>query len=1670
MTLTTRHISRIAAIIMVALVALAISLHSALASPYDNFSAQPGDRIENDISVSWGDTGTSPDPIFASDEIEIIPFSTPGTLRAFMHDPAGAPYAVQPAEISHGDESGPFGAAPAPLDASGSAISLSGSVSLSETNRILKGTTVFLVLQDEGLNFSASSRESVIVSVMDSITGDTEHLRMHETGADTGEFIGYFQTVEGDTVARDGIINTHPHARIDALYTDPWRATRSLDDLVLVGPVDPYGVFFDSRTGLPVDGVRVTLIDDATGNPATVYGEDLVASYPATVVTGTTVTDSSGRSYALDRGEYRFPFVDLGTYRLEVEAPIGYAAPSLVENSDLQTLTGAPFALGPGSRLDAFDVVAGPPIEIDVPLDGEGFISVTRNGSADSLEIGDFIQFTVTVGTNLPADITGIVHDTLPAGLSILPETLLVNDALPAAAPVLSDSGREASFPDILFPNGGVAKITYVAQVSPQAQEDTVLTSTSTANAHRLMANTASHDLEIAPVFMRDSDIVIGQVFATGCAATHDPDLDLSGIRLMLEDGRFVETDKSGRFTFRNISRGAHVLALDPISVPRGYEPVLCQNTTQKAGSAVSRFIEARGGLSRQVFFHLKPAKFYDNPGPIAPALKTSAAYDIEWLKRSPSARGLVFPSDGYLPAARSIDIIGVRGEGNILTAYVNDEKAPALNRRPPISGPGGTAIETWKGVPLRSGINVVRLVTNDASGKLLREDVAQVLHNGTVSKIQVVEEASILSSDGRTRPVVTFRLTNDDDIPLHPGTIANISVDAPHKFSTTTVDKDGTRTEAELGSATGTVDADGLLRLRLAPVRKPGTATFRVFTESGSAHAKAYVATEGRPFILVGLAAGTLSHDTISEHMRAPGEAALGSLGNLDAHGRTSFYAQGVIRGKWLITARYDSALRQRSGDFFDIDPEADYIVYGDKSIEGDAASSRHPLYLRIEGDNGEILYGDFDTGINAGVATYARRLTGARALFGNDTVSLTAFLTDTSQSFVEDSFPADGTSGPFMLSRDGILPFSESVHIETTSRTDPGQVIDSRTLERGRDYDIDYRAGRVFLAEPLMSRDSRLNPNAVIIRYEIDSQAGDGIVIGGRATLSLGESVTLGGTAVHEDNIAGSDGAGVLAGADLTWKINDHLTGTVALGYSHQDASSTLASGVDGFSGEARLQYAGDAAEIEAYIRSEDTTFGIQNQEDSTQNVISGGLNGSMTIASEEIQTADGEAIARSQALGAALHAERNQSTGDEKLEAEISYTRQEGLTLRGIGLRAEHAETGTAQGSGLKLFGTAEHETSDGRLRLALGQEVTLAEAGDLAQPDRGTLEVEYDATDAVTLKATHEIAFDDDLRVNILGLGADVAIWEGATLSFGTMTAASSAGSHTVGHAGLDQEVELEEGTRLRFGIERQAPIAGDFDTMGPISEAGLSNPRLEEGFWAINAGFDRAGDIWTTSGLSEYRVGEEGDQYRLRLTAGRDLRDDLAFGAKTTLFSEEASLGGWDHDYEAVASLAWRPHDARFVVLDQLRARHEKDSSGIASSRLVNSLYYSRQLEGGHEVNLRHGLKLAQFDFASSKHRDVLNLVGGEYRHQLLEWADIGLHGAALHSMQSGSFDYSAGASIGITPFENGWLSAGYNWTGFVDEDFAAGGQTAEGAFLQFRIKFDQKSLRRIVGQ
>jgi uncharacterized repeat protein (TIGR01451 family) len=1650
-------------------VLLSLAMTPAMAGLYDNTATSPGTVISNQIQLTYGKPGTDRPPMTADTEFTVVPITVPGKLNIFGYAP-GNPDAVnlrvRPSTYSTGaDGTGPFMPVPAPV-MNGLEIPLGQPLPLVQIERLLRGMPFFLVLEDAGLNFDSALLDTVDVTITDFVTGDTEVIRLTETSSDSGIFTAHSCACGTDSSARDGSMTTVPHSLIDAVYTDALRAERRLDDSVLVGPVDPFGIIFDSRTGAPINGVEITIIDNATGNPARVYGNDLNAVYPATVITGSTVTDSAGETYVLADGEYRFPFVDIGTYHFEVTAPRGYVAPSVALDEDIQALDDAPYALNPGSRLGDFDVVPGPALEIDIPMDGAQLIDIIRTGSADILEIGDFIQYTVSVGSTSSTPVQADVLDILPQGINILTASVSVDDVNFTDA-IISADGRRITFPNVIIPVSGRLEITYIAQVTTGARENATLVSSSVAEADTMISNTDTHDLNVTAALSMDENIVLGQVFTQGCDAHFDPTLDLSGIRIMMENGRYVETDSEGLFSFRAMRRGTHVLQMDPLSIPRGFKPVLCENNTRRAGSATSIFVEARGGLMNQVAFFLEGAPVFDE-APTTDTVETPARIDDfgqEWLENQPSvAPGIVFPQPGALPVTKSMNLAYIRQAGQSATVTINGEKVPAFHRRPAIAHADGVSfLDVWRGAALKEGHNEIVVTVVDISGETVFEETRTVSYASEVNQIEIIEERSVLTSDGRSQPYLVLQARNRDGIILHPGAIISLQASHPFLFAP---DAD----EAASRRASFMVDADGYIRASIASTTRPGRLTVSVEYDGGIASDSVGIETPDRPWMLVGLAQGTAAHSTIADHMQTIEESRIAEFGDISVNGRVAFYAQGVIEGKWLATIRYDSGISEQENDFFAEDPDARYVVYGDVSTEGDAAQSRDALYLRLESEDMDLLYGDFDTGFNTGQATYSRRLTGARAILQGEATKVIVFAASTSQSFVEDDFAGNGTSGPFDLSSAPVAVYSERVYIETYDRRQTDQILSSIELERGRDYDIDYGRGRIFLLDPLMSRDTALNPNSLVVRYEIDNIREDGIVAGARIEHQLTDDILIGATAVHEDNINGSTASGQLLGIDAEITINPFLTAQLSAAASRQGDTDALDSDRMGHAAEARLIYDDDRSIVEAYLRSESTGFGIDNKIENPEQIVSAGIKADIVLDEYIANEGEDDEMRHARRLELAAVAEDNLDSNERIAVAEGMFVREDGYRLRGFGLRALHRTTEGGEADdgawGLKGIAIQEWVSSDERLRLGFGQELTLFKDGDIGEPDRGSMEISYALTESLWLNATNEILIEDGIEANIVSLGADIDAWEGGTLSFGGLNATSPSTSAIIGYAGLDQDIVVNETLAFNFGVEHQGVISSTVEENGPVANSPLSHERLTEGFTAFRFGVDKTTETYSAQALAERRLSDSVDSTRLSFRMEGDHGENAAYGLKGSFYREDPAAADRNFDHEVQASYAYRPKDARRAILNQLTFGKEGEGD-TSQTRIVNLLSYSTQLGETNELNLRHGIKWAEFEFGGDSYSDVLNMVGAEYRHDISEWIDIGLHGSALHAARGDTMRYSAGVSVGVTPFENGWLSIGYNAYGYEDRDFSASGYTDKGAFVQFRVKFDGDTLRAL---
>ena len=268
--------------------------------------------------------------------------------------------------------------------------------------------------------------------------------------------------------------------------------------------VDPFGIVFDSATGKPIDGAQVTFVDASTNGPATVFGDDGVSTYPsnglATVMTGGTAQDSSGRVYSFSAGGYRFPFINPGRYKLMVIPPAGYRWPSQVATATLQNLPGNPFAIvEPGSRGEVFVINPGPAIHIDIPIDPVGSrLYLIKSALKDSAAVGDFVPYTLHVeNTDISAPVPGVtITDRLPVGFRYMKGSARLNNSA-VAEPVISKDGRSVVFTVGDLAPATAADITYVAEVGAGASLGTAVNTAVAGGTAGALSNTASASVNV---------------------------------------------------------------------------------------------------------------------------------------------------------------------------------------------------------------------------------------------------------------------------------------------------------------------------------------------------------------------------------------------------------------------------------------------------------------------------------------------------------------------------------------------------------------------------------------------------------------------------------------------------------------------------------------------------------------------------------------------------------------------------------------------------------------------------------------------------------------------------------------------------------------------------------------------------------------------------------------------------------------------------------------------------------------------------------------------------------------------------------------------------------------------------------------------------------------------
>jgi uncharacterized repeat protein (TIGR01451 family) len=560
------------------------------------------------------------------DLLQYIPATRAAQAPAYAFSTVVAPGGYSPS----GAAAGPYTplAAPKPLD-SATALALPATLLLAplndefgkQTSVYSRNEPVFVRVVSYGANIDATVADTVAVTLYTD-GGDSEVLQLTETGPSTGVFIAAvpsnFSAIGSTPVTNDGQIMISAHFEtITGTYNHTDCNSGSTIASSTSGLIDPYGIVFDSATGLPVDGATITLINTLTGLPATVYCDDAVTVLPQPVISGSpTICDAT-----MVAGGFRFPQVAAGNYKFVVTPIAGYTFPSAVAPASLPATIGIPpdmdttIILGnpgttPGGSYGGVFSLVGPALHIDIPVDlGTTTMSIQKSAGKSVVGTGEFVPYTLAVTNNAPIALVDVhVADHTPHGFRYQRGSARI-DGVSLVDPTVSADARTLTF-HLDIAAAATATIEYVLEVTPDAHPGAAEnTAAATGGA---TSNTARASVLVREDLFRNKSILIGRVIDGACNGKLGDDKvendakGLANARIVLQDGTYILTDKEGRWHIDNLRPGTHVVQLDLDSLPKDYEAVACAENSRHAGRRYSQFVNLQPGSLWRADFHVQ--------------------------------------------------------------------------------------------------------------------------------------------------------------------------------------------------------------------------------------------------------------------------------------------------------------------------------------------------------------------------------------------------------------------------------------------------------------------------------------------------------------------------------------------------------------------------------------------------------------------------------------------------------------------------------------------------------------------------------------------------------------------------------------------------------------------------------------------------------------------------------------------------------------------------------------------------------------------------------------------------------------------------------------------------------------------------------------------------------
>lgn len=991
-----------------------------------------------------------------------------------------------------------------------------------------------------------------------------------------------------------------------------------------------------------------------------------------------------------------------------------------------------------------------------------------------------------------------------------------------------------------------------------------------------------------------------------------------------------------------------------------------------------------------------------------------------ELPKKSPVPRakvGITYPDADVVLPDSSTDIRFAVPIGSKFEFTVNGSPVPKkyLAEKSTDKARGVVGF-TYVGVPLLKGENRIVLKVGE------KEFVRKVFVSGEISDFRFSLYPERPAADGRSSAYVVIDAYDKEGKPVKVSTYLKVYVDRGdiYDYRTGTYKKfvnDGFKVKL----------VDGRAVVRLSPAKHPEERILKVVYGDIEREFRVRYYPEKRPWLVVGELEGSVgfssTHNSPSKLTDMPYDH---SKSGVHVRGRGALFAKGTVKD-YTVTLRYDTKrpdntlLKQNipsteEGQF--------YPVYGDDSEQYFEAKSKRHLYLRVDKGLSYFLFGDYNTGFGKefDFNRYSRTFNGILInLESSDNYRIKGFVTKNSQDIVKDEFKGKGTSGPFFLSSRPI-EFSEKVWIEVRDRYNPDVVIERKRLNRFTDYDINYDEGFIILHQPLPEFDRDLNPEYLIVTYETEELSKKEYMYGLRGEKWI-KGVRFGLFGVREEH---PEKDKELYGFDLYY----YRSGFKVIGeFAHSS----------GFEGEEFTDTSGNAfrGEISYSQKNFQGRLFYKKVEDGFQNPSS--------MTAEERYTNYGFNLTRD--FGT-LRLSANGLVDDRenmnRKEADILLTKRltDKLSIDvGARYNREESDSGTVS-YGQGIAGLQFSPTD--KLSLLLRREQSIG--GDKESsyfPTRTILKANYRWSEKTSTYLQTEVRELPEGTNSLTTVGINSQLDENTTAYSKYTVDDGSSGWRTQSHIGLNHVFKLRDDLSVDFGLENVHTFSGDEESRD------YTSLRLR--------GLYTQSERYKLSGEYQIRFGDVKTEHLLRVGGVFKPTPDYTLLLRDRFFISDY------RENEILLGLARRP-----VSSDKLNYLLKLRWKVSDRDETTNKYIFS------YHVNWQPKKKLTLMGEYAAKYVDVkdvgtsfTDLIRGRVLYDVTDRLDFGFHAGLMRQTSTDTYTLSWGPEVGYVLFENFWISLGYNFNGFKDDDFDDAKYWAKGFYVKFRLKFDESYLRKL---